>query len=179
MPNVHTQLPFQPMPRNRLFSSWSNVTYIHIRRHSFGARCRPLTFTIQSCMAKVKVWLWSGWKRGGVWQASIGRAVQRGRSILCANMSLLALFYSTASNTSVHLGAVQCSFMRLAIFFLLGPHSKCTYHKEACVPRAFGRTMSCVALHCHSKHPPWRERGFLHCYSQWLSLRETPIRESW
>ncbi len=101
------------------FSSWSTVTYIHIRWHSFGARCRPLTFTIQSCMAKVKVWLWSGWKRGGVWQASIGGAVQRGRSILCANMSLLALSYSTTSNTSVHLGAVQCSFMRLAFFFSL------------------------------------------------------------
>lgn len=57
MPNVHsTQLPSQSMPRKRLRSlPGQPVTYAHIRWHTFGVRCRPLTFTIRSCMAKVKV----------------------------------------------------------------------------------------------------------------------------
>lgn len=132
-------------------------------------------------MAKVKEWVWSGCKEGGLagihWWGSA-----KGGGAFSVQTCCYWVSYSTASNTSFHLGAVQCSFMRLAIFFLFGPQSKCcsfnTYHKEACVPHASGRNMSCAALHCHSKHPPWRERGSLHCYSQWLSLRETPIKES-
>lgn len=51
-----------------------------------------------------------------------------------------------------------------------------TYHDETGGHRASVCTMSCGALYGHSKHPPWVEKGFPHCYTQWLSLRKTPIQ---
>lgn len=57
--------------------------------------------------------------------------------------------------------------------FLIGGCT--TYHID---PLRTQIAISCVELHCHSKHPPCWVRGSPHsphCYCPWWSLQKTPI----
>lgn len=88
--------------------------------------------------------------------------------------SILALQRFTLMRFSNLLMAISCSSVSLCSCRTRGCN---TYHMEACGHHVSVNTMSCAALHGHSKHPPWPENGSPHCYSQWLSLRETPTKQ--
>lgn len=138
---------------------------------------------------QVKVWL-VRLRREGVWQASIGGSVQEGGAFFVQTRCFWRC-YLTACVEARHKFPSWCSpffhafgfsltlyfFSGRALIMLWWRKRAATYHKEACVPRVSERNMSCVALHCHSKHPLWPERSSPHCYSQGLFLKETPTRE--
>lgn len=153
--------------------------YLQFPLHSYNVRCRPLLqyHSVMHGKRKSRV----GLKTEGVWQASISGSVQEGGAFFVQTRCYW-LSHSLPSWCSPVFHAFGFSLAlyfisRLALNTLWWRKGAATYHKEACVPRASERTMSCDALHCHSKHPPWLERSSHHCYSQRLFLRETPIRE--
>ena len=160
-----------PLREGGLAGIWSSVQWV---RHSLSS---------QSIIYHLQLWKRSSWTPGMACQwvhhfSAVQSCCSTGSiiiTIIIWDRETGTCKVSTATFSCRVLPKLLVAFFVAMLVVFKNGTAHGTYHGETwCRLCACGKTTSCAELPCHSKHPRWR--GFPHCYSQWLPLRETPIK---